>query len=102
MILSERYWREKKKKIITKKTTGNRVDVASSFNGIKTKGNNIEISVKFNIFIFDSAEVWYYIYPTNSLHNTSCGNLGFRFSHIMDPKVKRSIISLKAISLQRI
>lgn len=44
-------------KVLTKKATSYRIYIAPSFNGIKTKDNDTEIIIKFNVFVLNSAKM---------------------------------------------
>ena len=77
-------------KKLTKKTTSNRIDVAPSLNGIKTEGDDTEITIKFKLLFLDPAKMWNDIYTTNSLHDTFRSHLSLWLTYIFKSTTKTS------------
>lgn len=85
-------------KIPTQKTTSYSINVAPSLNRIKTKGNNVEITIKIKLFVFNPAKVWHNIHSTNSFHDMFCSHLSLRLTNVF----KSTIITQLKVNMETI
>lgn len=82
----------KKEKARTKETASHSIYIASSLNGIKTKNNDIEVTIEVKFFVFYTTKMRYDIYTTNSL----CYSLGCHLCFWLT-NIFKSVLVIKSI-----